>query len=133
MKYQLHECIGNRLRRLSRIVDGHYRKHIALHNLTTSQMSILFVLYETGAIQQSKLGELLTLERSTVSRNVRILKKREWLSSSDDYHPELTLSAKGNEKVSLLIPIWERIMDELYEKVGEEGIELLEKLENKLR
>lgn len=133
MKYDLGHCIGNRLRCLSRIVDKQFRASLKDYNITESQLSILFALRKLGKIEQGKIGEALILERSTVSRNVKLLEKREIITRTSDYRPEIELTAKGEKLVDLLIPVWETLMDNLMEKLGNDGLEIIESLEKKLR
>ncbi len=132
MKYDLEHCIGNRLRSLSRIVDKQYRLRLKAFDITESQLSLLFALKKLGKVEQGKIGEALVLERSTVSRNVKLLEKKEIISRTSDYRPEIELTAKGDTLVNTLIPIWEEIMDNLMNKLGIDGLTPLETLENKL-
>ena len=76
MKYELNNCIGLRLRRLSRIVDGYYRKNLIDYEITENQLTILFLLSETKKVEQGRIGKVLKLERSTVSRNIKLLEKK---------------------------------------------------------
>jgi len=132
MKYDLGHCIGNRLRCLSRIVDKQFRARLKDYDITESQLSILFALRKLGKVEQGKIGEALVLERSTVSRNVKLLEKREIISRSLNYRPEIELTSKGEKLVNTLIPIWEILMDNLMEKLGEDGLEIIGSLERKL-
>ncbi|MFK5974554.1 MAG: MarR family transcriptional regulator [Flavobacteriaceae bacterium] len=132
MKYDLEHCIGNRLRRLSRIVDRQFRASLKAYDITESQLSILFVLRKLGKVEQGKIGEALVLERSTVSRNVKLLERIGIVTRTSDYRPEIELTAKGNELVNTLIPIWEELMDDLMDKLGTNGMETIKILERKL-
>ncbi|KAA1243953.1 MarR family winged helix-turn-helix transcriptional regulator [Aquimarina sp. RZ0] len=132
MKYDLQLCIGSRLRRLSRIADRHFRSKLSEFNITENQMTILFVLNKKGKVEQGKIGQTLVLERSTVSRNIKLLEKQNYIKRTSDYRPEIELSKKGNELVQKLIPLWEETMDELISKLGENGLTYLSKLENSL-
>ncbi len=132
MKYDLQLCIGSRLRRLSRIADGHFRSKLSEFNITENQMTILFVLNKKGKVEQGKIGQTLVLERSTVSRNIKLLEKQNYVKRTSDYRPEIELSKKGNELVQKLIPLWEETMDELISKLGENGLTFLSELENRL-
>ncbi len=132
MKYRLQDCIGFRLRKLSRIVDGHYRKNLTGFDITEKQLGILSVLYEMKKVEQGKIGKFLLLERSTVSRNIKLLKEKGYIKSTPDYKPEIELSAKGKKLIIKLLPLWEKTMDELIVKLGKDGMKLIEKLEAKL-
>ncbi len=132
MKYDLGHCIGNRLRRLSRIVDKQFRISLKEYDITESQLSILFVLRKLGKVEQGKIGEALVLERSTVSRNVKLLEKGGIVTRTLDYRPEIELTSKGNKLINALIPIWEGLMDDLMGKLGVDGMDIIKSLENKL-
>lgn len=132
MKYDLELCIGSRLRRLSRIVDGHFRSQLSEFNITENQMTILFALSKMGKVEQGKIGQALVLERSTVSRNVKLLVKQNYIQRTSAYRPEIELSKEGFSLVQALIPLWENAMDELIVKLGKEGLPLIEALEKRL-
>ena len=133
MKYQLEFCIGSRLRRLSRIADGHIRKFLGDYKITENQMTILFTMHELGKVEQGKVGEVLCLERSTVSRNVKLLENRGLISRTTDYRPEIELSAKGMELVSELIPHWEKATDILVDMLKEKGLGSLQEMEKRMK
>ncbi len=133
MKYDLEHCIGNRLRRLSRIVDKQFRASLKDFDITESQLSILFALRKIGCIEQGKIGEALVLERSTMSRNAKLLEKKGVIIRTIDYRPEIELTQKGEKLVDTLIPIWEELMDNLMEKLGNNGMDIIESIENKLK
>ncbi|MGW9685733.1 MarR family winged helix-turn-helix transcriptional regulator [Flagellimonas sp. 2504JD1-5] len=133
MKYQLKHCIGSRLRRLSRVADGHIRRFLGEYKITENQLTILFTLHELGLVEQGKVGEVLCLERSTVSRNVKLLEKRSLLERSAEYRPEIQLTKKGMNLVKELIPQWEMAMDILVDKLNDDGLQSLQKLENRLQ
>lgn len=95
-------------------------------------MTILFALSKLGKVEQGKIGEILVLERSTVSRNVRLLEKKNLVARTENYRPEIELTKEGLELVNVLLPEWEKVMDELMDKLGNEGYKSIEKLEKKL-
>ena len=132
MKYELNNCIGLRLRRLSRIVDGYYRKNLIDYEITVNQLTILFLLSEAKKVEQGRIGKVLKLERSTVSRNIKLLEKKRLIRRSPEYKPEIELTTKGKNLALELIPLWEKSMDELTAKLGDNGTQIIKKLEMKL-
>ena len=132
MKYELNNCIGLRLRRLSRIVDGCYRKNLIDYEITENQLTILFLLGEMKKVEQGRIGKVLKLERSTVSRNIKLLKEKGLIRRSPEYKPEIELTTKGKNLALELIPRWEKTMDELIAKLGDNGMQIIKKLEMKL-
>jgi len=131
MKYELQDCIGGKLRRLSRQVDGYYRSCLKDNHITESQLTILFTLSKTGEIEQGKLAHILGLEKSTMSRNIRIMEDRHLVRRTDDYRPDVALTKSGETEVKHLIPIWEGIMDDLVQQLGQDKFEQLKNLELK--
>lgn len=132
MKYKLDHCVGLRLRRLSRVADGHIRNFIAETGITENQMTLLFVLNDLGKTEQGKLSVFLVLNRSTISRNIKLLEKQNLVLRTADYRPEVELSEKGKQFVSVLIPLWEKAMDTLTEIITRQGMNNIQQLENKL-
>ncbi|SHG16358.1 MarR family winged helix-turn-helix transcriptional regulator [Flagellimonas flava] len=132
MKYQLKHCVGSRLRRLSRIADGHIRQILGDFKITENQMTILFTLHELGKVEQGKVGEVLCLERSTVSRNIKLLEKRNWIFRTTSYRPQIELTEQGIDLVKVLIPEWEKAMDVLVEHLREDGLQSIKNLEARL-
>jgi len=133
MKYELQHCISSRLRRLSRIADGHMRSCLREFQITENQMTILFALSKLGKVEQGKIGEALVLERSTVSRNIKLLEKRKLVQKTADYRPEIQLTEEGSALVDTLIPNWEKAMDSLVDMLGDDGMLSLKKLEDQLK
>ena len=132
MKYKLNNCIGLRLRRLSRIVDGYYRKNLIDYEITESQLTILFLLIEMKKVELGRIGKVLKLERSTVSRNIKLLTEKGLIKRTPEYKPEIELTTKGKNLALELIPLWEKTMDELITKLGNNGLQLIKELEMKL-
>lgn len=96
-------------------------------------MTILFTLHELGMVEQGKVGEVLCLERSTVSRNIKLLEKQGLLSRTMEYRPQVALTTQGMDLVKVLIPEWEKAMDGLVEQLQEEGMDSIKNLENRLK
>ena len=96
-------------------------------------MTILFAMHELGKVEQGKVGEILSLERSTVSRNIKLLEKQELVNRSSDYRPEIELSTKGQKLVAELIPHWEKATDILAGLLQEEGLSALMEMEKRLK
>jgi DNA-binding MarR family transcriptional regulator len=132
MKFDYQECIGARVRQLSRKIDSYFRVHLRELGITENQMTILFALKKMGLVEQGNIGIQLSLERSTVSRNVKLLEKKNLIQKSSNYRPEIELTTEGLELVALLTPIWESIMDELSDKLNTSGLDSLVNLESKI-
>jgi len=132
MKYKLDHCVGNKLRRLSRIVDGHFRSGIKDFNITENQMTILFLLHSMGTVDQGIIGKKLVLERSSISRNINVLQRNGYVARNSEYRPQVFLTEQGIDLVNQLIPLWETVMDNVILEIGDDGVEMINELEKKL-
>ena len=132
MKYKLDQCVGNKLRRLSRIVDNQFRSNLKDFNITENQMTLLFLLHSMGTVDQGVIGKQLFLERSSVSRNVNLLERNGYVTKNAEYRPQISLTQEGSALVGRLIPLWENIMDDIVSEIGTEGVEMINDLEKKL-
>ncbi|AUP78624.1 MarR family winged helix-turn-helix transcriptional regulator [Flavivirga eckloniae] len=132
MDFELQQCVGARLRRLSRQTDHLFRKCLKGYDISENQMTLLFALHVSGKIEQGLLGKELVIDKSSMSRNMSLLSKKGYIIKSNDYHPQVELSKKGEDIVLKLIPLWKQTMDTIYEKLGDEGMEMIENIESKL-
>jgi len=133
MKYQFYQCVGNRMRILSRLVDAQFRVFLKEYDITENQLTILFFLKAVNNIEQGEIGKKLILERSTVSRNIKLLEKNGLVKKSGDYRPIISTTPSGEALVKELQPKWENIMDNIFGQLGQNGITALEALEEKLK
>lgn len=132
MKYDYSQCVGSRLRKISRMVDNQFRMHLGAFDITENQMTILFAMSKMKKVEQGRIGKYLFLEKSTVSRNIKLLEKRGLVERSADYRPMIELTKEGCEMVDTLTPIWEGIMDNLTHQLGDAGLDGLKTIEHKL-
>lgn len=95
-------------------------------------MTILFTLHELGRVEQGKVGEVLCLERSTVSRNIKLLEKLNLVLRTTDYRPQVELTTKGMDMVKTIVPEWEKAMDMFMDNLEDDGIDSLKKLEDRM-
>jgi DNA-binding MarR family transcriptional regulator len=102
-------------------------------DITESQLSILFALSKLGKTEQGKIGETLCLERSTVSRSIKLLEKRGVLSRSNAYRPEIEMTKQGEILLQQILPVWESLMNTLTDTLGEDGLNGLKILEQKIK
>jgi len=78
------------------------------------------------------LGKKLVLERSSISRNINVLYRKGYVGKSNEYRPQVYLTRIGKKLVMKLIPLWEKVMDNIISEIGEDRMEMISKLEQKL-
>ena len=114
-------CIARKTMMCNRLIAKIFRKHIGKHNLTTSQLSILFITLKKQVVLQSFLAEMLILEKSTISRNMRRLLEKGYIQRSQEVKKAIQLTEEGKAFLNTVIPDWENAMQEVKEILGENG------------
>jgi DNA-binding MarR family transcriptional regulator len=89
-----------RLVRLGSLLEPHSKHHAGLH-MSLSEMMALGELADVDSMSQQELGQLLGLEKSTVSRLVAGLQSRGWVETQRDptnrRFSRLQLTPEGRE------------------------------------
>ena len=115
-------CACANLRRSARAVTRLYNQELRTTGLELTQFTLLMALGITGESTQGNLGKLLALDTTSLTRMLRLLTKREWISArrGDDRRQRLLrLTASGREKLEQSRPHWERAQRRLQRGLGE--------------
>lgn len=129
-------CIAVRLRLLNRVVTNLYDDALRPLGLKVSQLNILIVTAKLGLARPAQVCEILQLDASTLSRNVKPLQAHGWLevvSDEDARAQPFRLTAQGRRLIEKAVPAWEEAQRQATELLGSEGIVLLDRAAGKLR
>src|SRR3954462_1797125 len=80
-------CIAVRLRLLNRVVTNLYDDALRPLGLKVSQLNVLIVTARLGLARPAQVCEILQLDTSTLSRNVKPLQAHGWLEVVPDEAP----------------------------------------------
>ena len=128
-------CIAVRLRLLNRVVTNLYDDALRPLGLKVSQLNILIVTAKLGLARPAQVCDLLQLDASTLSRNVKPLQARGWLEvvpEEDARAQPFRLTAKGKRLIEKAVPAWEQAQRQAQELLGEGGVALLTRTAGKL-
>jgi DNA-binding MarR family transcriptional regulator len=78
-------------------------------------------LTQAGEIPQRKLGEILAIDSTTLTRTLAIMGRRGWIASrsgKDRRERWLSLSKSGRTEFKRAHPHWERVQQELRQRLG---------------
>jgi DNA-binding MarR family transcriptional regulator len=92
-------------------VTRHYENHFRGSGLRATQFTVLAILAQTGPLPISELSNLMGIERTTLSRNLRLLEKNGWIAAADDNDHRLrkmALTQAGRRAASVALPRWRR-------------------------
>src|SRR6201997_3917400 len=128
-------CIAVRLRPLNRVVTNFYDDALRPLGLKVSQLNILIVTAKLGLARPAQVCDILQLDVSTLSRNVKPLQAHGWLEvvpEEDARAQPFRLTAQGKRLVEKAIPAWEKAQQQASELLGTEGVALLDKATKKV-
>ena len=124
-------CIAVRLRLLNRVITNFYDDALRPLGLKVSQLNILIVTARLNLARPAQVCEILQLDTSTLSRNVKPLQTHGWLEvvpDEDARTQPFRLTAQGRRLIEKAVPAWEEAQRQAREVLGAEGVALLDKV-----
>jgi DNA-binding MarR family transcriptional regulator len=128
-------CIAVRLRLLNRVVTNLYDDALRPLGLKVSQLNVLVVTAKLGLARPAQVCDLLQLDTSTLSRNVKPLQSHGWLEvvpDEDARAQPFRLTLQGKRLIEKAAPAWEQAQRQAQELLGEDGVALLTRAAGKL-
>ena len=128
-------CIAVRLRLLNRVITKFYDDALRPLGLKVSQLNILIITARLGLARPAQVCEILQLDVSTLSRNVKPLQSHGWLEvvpEEDARSQPFRVTAQGKRLIEKAIPAWEKAQQQARELLGSEGMALLDQAAKKV-
>jgi DNA-binding MarR family transcriptional regulator len=125
------ECIAMRVRRLNRVVTKIYDDSLRPLGLRTAQQTILVAISLMKAATPTDLERRLSLEKSTVSRNVDRMHRRGWVEfipGEDGRSHYLKLTAKGAKLLRESAALWQAAQKKVTMLLGKHGVSRLSRI-----
>jgi DNA-binding MarR family transcriptional regulator len=104
-----------------------YNKYLAPVELTVSQYSIISFLRYSDSVSVSALAGALSLDRTTLVRNLKVLEKKELVydNAVKGRSRQLALSDKGVHRYETARPLWENAQRDLEGAIGAENLDVM--------
>src|SRR5579859_7961404 len=74
-------CLSASFRRAARVLTQHYETALRPLALRGTQFTLLQALSLTGEVSQGKLGEILAIDSTTLTRTLAIMERQGWITS----------------------------------------------------
>lgn len=120
-------CVCANLRKKTRVVTQLYDKLLQPTGLKVTQYSMLANIDYQQTVSISRLGEILLLDQTTITRNINLLKQNGYVDLNRDPQDArtrvITLTDKGIEKLNEATPKWEDIQERIINDIGLEKYE----------
>lgn len=105
-------CFCSALRRAGRAVTQHYEAAFRGAGLRGTQFTVLATLAQVKPMTMSDLADLLGMERTTLTRNLRPLEKKGWVrgvaDDADLRRRRIELTPRGRAVAARAIPTWRK-------------------------
>jgi DNA-binding MarR family transcriptional regulator len=115
-------CACNQLRRATRGVTQLYEAAVAASGLKVTQLPILVGLGHVGDLSVTTLADALALDRTTLTRNLKVLEARGLVRTSESEEDArvrmVSLTLQGADVLSSALRRWEEIQHVVEERFG---------------
>jgi DNA-binding MarR family transcriptional regulator len=128
-------CLCSSIRRASRAITQLYEDALRKVGLRATQFTILQALSLAGEVSQGRLGEMLAMDSTSLTRTLAIMIRQGWVSQrrgNDRRERRLRLTDAGSTQLSHALPAWEEVQVRLREQLGEQAWTGLEELAYKV-
>jgi DNA-binding MarR family transcriptional regulator len=128
-------CTCATLRRAARALTQLYEGALRPFGLRATQFTILQVLSITGEITQGKLGRILAMDSTTLTRTLEIMSRQGWITKrhgKDRREWRLGLAKSGKTELESALPAWQQVQDVVTRGIGADRSDQLTNLANHL-
>ncbi len=130
------ECVWSRVRMLNRTMTRIYDDMLRPYGLRFSQMNILTVVTLYGPVQPVQVARILSIEKSTLSRNLRLMEANGWVKSLPGYDGRaqlLRVTRQGRLMLKKATPSWRRAQERVTRLLGERTTAVLRRAAERTR
>ncbi len=122
-KYEgLADCSCYMIRRSARKITQFYEQKLRIAGIKPTQFTILATLANAGSITITDLADRLTLERTSLTRNLNVLERNGWVAieagEKDSRQRFVSLTKDGFSRLDLAIPHWQEAQAALNKEIG---------------
>jgi DNA-binding MarR family transcriptional regulator len=118
------ECIAVRVRLINRVISALYDEALRPFGLRISQANILAAVACMGEARPTEVSQILRIEKSTLSRDVELMKRNGWLESvppTGGRNQTIRLKPKGERLLERIHPSWEKAQAEAKQLIRKDG------------
>jgi DNA-binding MarR family transcriptional regulator len=123
------ECLAQRLRAVGRIVSNLYDGELAGCGLTASQFGILAASLKLGTASQNKIAEVHRVEKSTLSRNLKLMEESGWIKlERRGRNVDVEVTKGGKDIFCKSVDRWRKAQADLKRHLRNKGVDAVEML-----
>lgn len=126
------QCLAFQARRLSRLLTKRYDAALRPCGLRVTQFTLLHILFSYDGIGVNEMAEHTDTDPTTLTRNLAILERNEWLEVGKDAGDlrkrELHLTQSGKDIYNMAMPLWLNVQKEVSDLIDVDISQALSKL-----
>jgi len=108
------------LRQAARAVTAQFDAQLQPTGLRATQLNLLMAVETGAATTITSLAEILAMDRTTMTRNLKLLRDRGFVEPHS-----IALTAKGRRSAAVALPLWEQAQARFVESLGSQRWESL--------
>jgi DNA-binding MarR family transcriptional regulator len=108
-------CAVMNFRQVARSVTARFDDQLRPVGLRATQLNLLMAIETTSARTVTDLAEILAMDRTTMTRNLKLLRDRKLVEQT-----RIGLTQKGRRSAATALPLWERAQAEILGSLGKE-------------
>jgi len=115
-------CALAATRRTARLMTQFYDACLAEAGIEAAQFALLMALDRAKDKGQAALGQMLGMDKTTLSRNLKVLREKGWAESvagEDARRRSISLTAEGRARLREAKPAWRRAGERFREGMNE--------------
>jgi DNA-binding MarR family transcriptional regulator len=115
-------CTCGELRKAARAITLLYDNAFKSSGLLSTQLVLLDAICNNDSIRISDLAKQQGLDRTTLTRNLSVLEREEFIkiSSGKDHRTRIvTATQKGRSAVARALPLWNEVQNKVKRQMGE--------------
>jgi len=128
-------CYCINLRQAANSITRYYDNVFKNLGITVTQFSLLNEIKYFGICSKSQLSEQAQLDKSTITRNLLVLKRKgfiEDIADEDSRESKIMLTCVGIKKIEEGMSFWNEAQTHFEKKIGKEKMKELRKILNLL-
>jgi DNA-binding MarR family transcriptional regulator len=125
------DCLAARVRLLNRAISRVYDNALRPYDVTVAQLNLLSAVAQLEPVAAGKLADLLSLQISTLSRNMHLMEKAGLIQIAKAERGNgrvITLTRAGAHKLEELLPAWRMAQGEAADLMGPDARRALKSL-----
>jgi len=107
-------CAVMNFRQMARAVTAQYDAQLRPAGLRATQLNLLMAIESEAATTVTDLAEILAMDRTTLTRNLKLLRDRGLVEKKK----KIALTARGRRSAAAALPLWESAQQQFVKSLG---------------